>query len=160
MSSLRLLLLRHAEAEEPRGKPDHGRRLTERGVKDAARFAAARAREGFACDAIVTSDGVRARQTAEALTAALGMEVVVDGTLYLTGVKAIGAALSKAAPAARSVVVVGHNPGWSDAVSVLAGEELVLGTCEAALLEVEAGDWGEAFDMAGAWAFVSHLRDK
>lgn len=99
-----LILWRHAEAED--GFPDQGRKLTDKGEKQAAKMAAwlkARLPEETR---IIVSPATRTRQTATALTR--------DGVI----VKEIGPGASVAAllsaagwPDAKgAVVVVGHQP--------------------------------------------------
>jgi phosphohistidine phosphatase len=114
--SVRLILVRHAEAEP--GRPDELRRLTPAGAAAArdlgARLAAERP------DAVVSSPLVRARATAAAIAEAAGVEPEADERL------APGATLDdvRAAVAGRgeTVVAVGHVPDLPDAVLELTGE--------------------------------------
>src|SRR5688572_29710717 len=118
MSFLRLVLLRHAEAEDAHGRKDRDRTLTRRGAQQAAKVAQALAAEGFDPGLIVTSHASRTRETTAALMRFLEprAEPVVDERLYLGGLKDVRAVVGDLTPAATTLVLVGHNPGWSLAV--------------------------------------------
>jgi len=83
---LRLLALRHAESEsnahpEAVALPERlGDRLTERGIEQAA--AAARALRGAGATRLLSSPMGRARETAEALSRELGLEVEIDEEIH------------------------------------------------------------------------------
>jgi phosphohistidine phosphatase SixA len=74
---MKVILVRHAEAE-PRGNyPDDGARpLTKNGVKVQKQVAKALARMGTSPDRIVTSPLVRANQTAMITAEAMGYRIV------------------------------------------------------------------------------------
>lgn len=160
MGLLRLLLLRHAEAEEAHGGTDRGRTLTRRGAQQAASLAKMLAAEGFAPGLIVTSNAARTLETTAALVKALApaTEPVVDKRLYLGGMKDIQTVVGELATDATSLVVVGHNPGWSLAAQALCDVTLELATAEGAELTVEADDWTSALALTGAWELVRVLR--
>ena len=61
--------LRHAEAEDVAAS-DFGRRLTTKGLEQAAKVGKFCMRNGFVPDLIITSPVVRARQTAERIATA------------------------------------------------------------------------------------------
>jgi len=151
---LSLVLLRHGEAESAQGLQDHSRRLTPHGQEQAANTAAALRTAGFAPTLVLTSDAVRARSTAELAHATLapGAPCLREPGLYLAGLEAIAAVISRHATARDvQLLVVGHNPGFSSAASILAGESLRLGTGDAAHLVLEADTWAEGLQMQGAW---------
>lgn len=117
---MELILWRHAAAED--GSPDAARRLTARGVKDAAAVGGwLRKRLGDEAVTVLSSPTRRTMQTAEALglsvepVDALGPEARVDTVLSVAGW-----------PAGRDgiVVVVGHGP-WIGQVAarLLAGHD-------------------------------------
>jgi phosphohistidine phosphatase len=116
-----LWLLRHGEAVPHDVKPDAKRELTERG-RDQSR-AAGRALDALAIEVHLcfTSPKVRARETAELACAALGIEPVDEDSLA-EGFDGRGAlALMAAARPDQRVLVVGHEPDFSQVVHDLTG---------------------------------------
>ncbi|HEX6829659.1 MAG TPA: histidine phosphatase family protein [Burkholderiales bacterium] len=112
-----LILWRHAEAED--GMPDSGRKLTEKGRRQAdavSRWLRKRLPEDVR---VIASPAKRCQQTAKALAA--GFE-----TVAAIGVGASAADLLDAAGwpgAGGAVVVVGHQPTLGRAAALLMGEE-------------------------------------
>lgn len=99
-----LLLWRHAEAEE--GRDDAARRLTAKGVRQAARMAAWLDAHVEKEALVLVSPAQRAQQTAQALSRKARTSAAVN-------VGAAPAAVLEAAgwpDGAGSVVVVGHQP--------------------------------------------------
>jgi phosphohistidine phosphatase SixA len=117
-SRVRVFVVRHAEAAP--GEPDHLRPLTSAGRKAAQALAKQLAGENV--DAVVASPLVRARETAEAIAAATGVEAQLDDRL------APGATADdlRAAVDGRgeTVVTVGHQPDCSEIVLELTGHEV------------------------------------
>lgn len=159
----RLIIMRHAKSSwgDP-GLDDHDRPLNERGRRDAPRIGERLAALGWTPDLISASDAQRTRETAALMIPALDdePEVRFDPNLYLAGLPAIhGAAASWPAEVATALVL-GHNPGWAQAASLLAAETIQMTTANAALFESSApsADWPAA--LAGAWTLVDVLRPK
>ena len=112
-----MYLVRHAEAEP--GSPDELRRLTPHGVKQAKDLGRKFVRRGIRPDAVVSSPLVRARQTAEAIAAAVGAAAQTDERL------APGARVDdlRAVVDGRgeTVVVVGHQPDCGQIAAAVSG---------------------------------------
>ena len=53
-----------------------------------------------------------------------------------------------------TVMCVGHNRGWEEAASLFTRKEVVLATATAALLQVQAATWQEAFQDSVIWELV------
>ncbi len=102
---MRLYLVRHAEAAP--GEPDELRRLTPSG-RAAARDLGRRLAEEEPPDAVLTSPLLRARETAEEIARAAGVEVQPDDRLS-PGATAKDV-LDAVAGRGERVVVVGHQP--------------------------------------------------
>ena len=119
---MRLMLLRHAKTEkaEP-GMRDHVRRLTERGRHDAPVIGAYMARHKLIPDRVLVSTSERTRETWEHLAPALSARprVVYEERLYNAGADAILALVRKTETAAKSLLVIGHNPGLHDLARLL-----------------------------------------
>jgi phosphohistidine phosphatase len=157
----RLVVMRHAKSAYPAGVGDHDRPLAPRGVAD-ARAAGhwLRANVGIP-DHVVVSSARRARGTWTLVAAELGYigaagyEVDADGPLtvdprvYDATTDALLGVLRELPGRAQTAVIVGHNPGVEDLVSILtrdAAKDAARAiatkypTSGIAVLEVE-GDW-------------------
>jgi phosphohistidine phosphatase SixA len=124
---MRVIVVRHAEAAP--GEPDELRALTPAG-RETARALGEQLR-GTEIDAVVSSPLLRARETAEPIARAAGVEPETDERL------APGASADdvRDAVAGRSgtVVVVGHQPDCGLAVLAVTGREVAFppgGTAE------------------------------
>ena len=116
-SRVRLFVVRHAEAAP--GEPDDLRPLTDAGLAAAYALGEALAAENL--DAVVSSPLLRARETAEAIARAAGLEAAADARL------APGASADDVRAVARAgetVVVVGHQPDCSEVVLALSGRDV------------------------------------
>jgi phosphohistidine phosphatase SixA len=102
---MRLVLVRHAEAAP--GEPDELRGLTPQG-REQARALADELVAVDAPDAVLTSPLLRARETADAIARAAGLEAQAHD-LLAPGATADDALLAAAAQG-ETVVLVCHNP--------------------------------------------------
>jgi phosphohistidine phosphatase len=120
---VQLHLLRHAHAGVPGAFAGHDdlRPLSAKGEAQSERLGRFLAGVGVRPDAIVTSPKVRAAKTAEIVADALGLEVTVDerlgGGLDLVAIEAILFDLGEP----ERPVLVGHDPDFSELLSVLCG---------------------------------------
>ena len=119
-----LYLLRHAHAGNPDAwtGDDAERPLSGKGRGQAERLARYLASIGLKLDAIVTSPKVRARQTAEPLAAALNVHYVTDARLAGDLDEAVLEQILIEAGGER-VMLVGHDPDFSDVAASLIGAE-------------------------------------
>ena len=109
---MEMILWRHADAEP--GQPDGERRLTDKGLKQAARMArwlAARLPEDYV---VMASPAVRAQQTARALSEDLK---TVPGLDTFASAKDLIRACGW--PRGGTVVAVGHQPTMGEVASLL-----------------------------------------
>jgi len=106
--------LRHGDAED--GSPDFERKLTEKGRRQSGDAGSALAALGVELDVCFASPRVRARETADLACASLGVEVVIEDRLA-------GGRFSPLEFAAGldHVLLVGHEPDFSDAIEELTG---------------------------------------
>ena len=114
---MRLYLVRHAKAAP--GDPDQLRPLTPEG-REQARLLADRLADERP-DAIVTSPLLRARETADVLARACGLEAEPDERLA-PGATSIDARQAAAGHGER-VVLVGHQPDLGRIAAALTGGE-------------------------------------
>ena len=112
-------LLRHGDAEAGEGKPDAERDLTEKG--EAQSVAAGRALKalGVDLDVCLTSPKVRAKRTAELACEQLGVEVEDDDRLAGGDFDPLEVAAGRG-----EVMLVGHEPDFSQAVALATGSRV------------------------------------
>ena len=121
----RLVLLRHGDAlPASRGMRDFERPLSDKGLREARAAAQAILPLLPSPDLILASRAVRTTQTAEAVrdTAFAGVPVITEPALYLATSDALLDVLRGLGEGFRSVLLVGHNPGISEACARLAGD--------------------------------------
>jgi phosphohistidine phosphatase len=111
-----LWLLRHGEAVPHDSKPDFDRELTPRGRKQAEDAGAALAALGIEFAACYASPKVRARETAELACERLNIDPVDEQSLANGFSLADAVALLRAHEADERVLVVGHEPSFSQVV--------------------------------------------
>lgn len=143
----RLLILRHAKSSWSDASLDDWQRpLNDRGRRDAPRVGELLRDRSLVPDVIITSDAVRARATAQAVAASAGYtrELVVEPSLYLATPDDVIAVLNGVPDEdARSVMIVGHNPGLEGVIQQLTGEYHGLTTAALVQLAVPIERWSE-----------------
>ncbi len=112
-------LLRHGDAEP--GSPDFDRRLTEKGERQARVAGKALRRLGVRIDACLTSPKLRAAETARLACEPLGVELTLEPALEEGPFDAEALAAGHG-----EVLLVGHEPDFSQAVRDLTGARVQL----------------------------------
>jgi phosphohistidine phosphatase len=118
-----LLLLRHAKSswDDPR-VPDHDRPLDARGQRDAQAMGEAMRRLGLAPDIVLVSTARRTRETLAGIEPIEGSPLIDEHeALYLAPAETILALLHGVPETARSVLLIGHNPGLHNLALALVG---------------------------------------
>jgi phosphohistidine phosphatase len=114
-----LAILRHAKSDwgNP-GQSDFERPLNKRGRKAAKKIGRELKAQGFSCDQIVCSPAARARETVERFEK--GYEglppVTFEPGLYMCSTGTLIGLINALPDDARTVMIVGHNPGFHDIV--------------------------------------------
>jgi phosphohistidine phosphatase len=148
-----LLILRHAKSDWDSGAAsDFDRPLNRRGKNDAPRVGAWLYREGLVPDHVISSPAERARQTAVKVCKGLELskkQIVWNPEIYEADLSGLLAVLARCPSDARTVLLVGHNPGLESLVQYLAGDDLegvkdgkLLPTATVARLEMP-DDWSK-----------------
>lgn len=113
-----LILFRHAKAVRAHeAESDEARGLTGRGRREAAAAGAAMEDAGLKPALALVSSSERTRETAEHGLQNFALETRYEDALYHASPEGIWDAFS--ASEAESVVIVGHNPGIGELVSML-----------------------------------------
>jgi phosphohistidine phosphatase len=131
----RLILLRHAEAVAPDPgnfsvESDMARPLTHDGECAAMRCGMWLHQNGLAPDAVLCSPAARAQQTFSGVQSALPPSsadtVFLRPEIYEADLGSLISVLRQAPPQARTILLVGHNPGISDFARWLDGRNEML----------------------------------
>lgn len=149
---LRLIIMRHAKSDWQAGLPDHERPLNKRGRRDAPRIADAIRALGWAPDLVVCSDSRRTSETWERMAGVFEADppIVYTRALYHAGLGALQEQLGGVSSEFRTILVLGHNPGWERAAGALSGLDLAMTTANAVLLEMAGDTWAEAITRPAA----------
>jgi phosphohistidine phosphatase len=119
----RLTLLRHAKSSwRDTDLPDHERPLSGRGEKDAPRMGERLSARRVRPSLIITSTAKRALETARTVARVLGYPrefVQIEPALYLADPGAILEVVGKQEERFTEILVVGHNPGFTELVNRL-----------------------------------------
>ena len=113
----RLLLLRHAKTERAEaGGRDSDRKLTARGCADATATGAYMVRHGLVPDVVFTSPAARAEETTKRVAAEFARrpDVVREERIYNASADMLVRVIGETR-GARTVLLVGHNPGLHEA---------------------------------------------
>jgi phosphohistidine phosphatase len=118
----RIVLFRHAKADWPQ-VADHERPLAERGRKDAAVAGRKLADTGVSFDLALCSTAARTRETWKLAVHELPQrpKTVYEERVYEASPGELIAVLNETPDDARSVILIGHNPGIQGLVEVLSG---------------------------------------
>jgi phosphohistidine phosphatase len=115
-----IYLLRHGDAEDGTGD-DAARRLTEKGERQAKAAGRALAALDAGIDACLASPKVRAAETARIACEPLGLEVEISEQLRGGDFDPLELAAGRG-----TVLLVGHEPDFSNAVAALTGGRVKL----------------------------------
>lgn len=143
----RLTLLRHGHAEREGAAGDAERALTRRGEQEAWSASARLAELGLLPQYILASAAVRTRQTAGIAQASFGLPreaMALEPRLYLADTFSLLDVIAGVADDVGHLLVVGHNPGLSELVHLLAPNSRFssLETGAWATLETPVKTWG------------------
>jgi phosphohistidine phosphatase len=148
-----LTLLRHGEAAPAAAGGDFARMLTRRGEREAWESATQIASHSPPPSRVLASEAPRALQTATIARDATGLpsgSLVPDPALYLADVRTLLEAIAATEDSCTHLLVVGHNPGLSELVHVLAPGS--------AFGSLPTGGWCTLASPAGSWALLESDR--
>jgi phosphohistidine phosphatase len=152
--------MRHAKSDWSDGSvSDHDRPLNARGQDAAPRMASWLASEGLIPEVILCSTAVRTTQTLALMLNAWRNNAVVSDSkpevhylreLYLAPASVLVSHASQFATQS-SVLVLAHNPGMEEAVSLLGGRYSEMPTAALAVFEAMEKNWPTQWFDAAAW---------
>lgn len=150
MSERTLILLRHAKSERSGHDADIDRPLSDRGLREAPQAGRWLARGVDDIDLAVVSPASRARKTWELASAELESRprTSIDDRVYAASASELLDVVRALPDDAHTVVVVGHNPGFEELLSLLTGEPMSMPTSALAVIGCE-GSWSSAGRSSG-----------
>ena len=156
---LRLMLLRHAKAAWPSGTLDLDRPLAKRGQEASLVMGGYLRSERLEPDLVIVSPSRRTQETWERIQPFLGeIETLRDGRIYEAPVGRLLEVVREVGPEARTVLLIGHNPGFEELARLLIGEGdmegiLRLGqkypTAGLAVIDFALEDWADVAYKSG-----------
>jgi phosphohistidine phosphatase len=157
-----LLLLRHAKSSWDDTKlHDFDRPLSDRGRRAAPRMGKAFAERGLIPDLIVSSPAVRAKQTVEAFITGAGLDAPLkfDGSIYDASSAELMRLIRELTDSRKTVLLVGHNPGFEETLARLTGAYERMPTAALACIELLVDRWEDVEDSSGrlAWFLTPKL---
>ncbi|HEV2564317.1 MAG TPA: histidine phosphatase family protein [Microvirga sp.] len=156
---LRLLLLRHAKAAWPPGVLDLDRPLAKRGQEAAPVMGTYLKRERLEPDLVIISPARRTQETWERVQPILGdVETRRDGRIYEAPVGRLLDVVREVEPGVRTLMLIGHNPGFEELAKLLIGEGDIDGilrlgqkypTAGLAVIDFPLKSWSEVKQKSG-----------
>ncbi|MDH3214084.1 MAG: histidine phosphatase family protein [Myxococcales bacterium] len=142
-----LFLLRHAKSDRSAAHAgDHERPLNRRGRSAARRIGVYLARIRQAPELILSSSAVRARTTAELAAEAGGWSCPLRDSraLYLDSADAVLGQIVEQDDRLERLLVVGHEPTWSELASrLIGGGRIEVPTAALLRIDFEAKRWSD-----------------
>lgn len=152
----RLVIVRHAKSDWSLDVPDHDRPLNPRGNRDAQAVGAWLATNVDPVDLALVSSAVRTQETWRIISAFWSAgSSVTEPSLYEASTRKIVSQIESLDEHVESAVLVGHNPGVSDALNDLVGaREFEFKTSSVAIVQI-ASEWAAARGNASTSEFVT-----
>lgn len=141
-----LYLLRHAKSSwDNQNLSDFERPLNECGRQAAPFMGEVIRKNNFQIDLILSSPAERAKQTAHLVKEAgeLKAEIRFNERIYEASPIRLLEIISELDNTAKSVMLVGHNPGFEGLVRFLSGTVQPMPTAALAVIDLDADDWSE-----------------
>ena len=157
-----VLILRHAKSSWTHPElNDHDRPLNKRGKRDAPLIGELLKNEHLIPEFILSSNAKRADSTAKIVAKAAGYkgQIALNQSLYAARPAYIDVLRDLSNEYAR-VLMIGHNPGLEELVSMLTGESHSLSTCSLVHIQLRVNKWTEMDNKTkGKLSGIWHPRD-
>lgn len=141
----RLILFRHGKSDWAAPfERDHDRPVAPRGIKAAQQMGRLLAAAGQVPDRVITSSALRAKTTASLAAAAggWGCPIAITDALYEATPAAVIQLLQQQPEDIASLMLVGHEPTWSQLTGVLTGGcQVVFPTAAMVRIDFELASW-------------------
>ncbi|MEX1038691.1 MAG: histidine phosphatase family protein [Acidimicrobiia bacterium] len=158
---LQLVLMRHGKSDwDASYGADHDRPLAERGVRSARLMGRLLTDADRSPDLVVSSTAARAHSTALLASQSGGWdcEIVTDRSIYGGSTGVVLDAVGRLAGQNRRVLVVGHEPTWSNLVRELVGARVEMKTASVAGVGLLIDEWSSLPGATGWLDYLIHPR--
>jgi len=156
--------MRHAKSSWKHPEmEDHERTLNKRGRLSAQAVAKKLQAIGWNPTSVISSDSARTKQTWALMQPFLeDTSASFHRSLYLSGWDEATVEVCAQINGDASVLLLGHNPGWSWMVSQLTGRPTELKTADAILLEPKQNEatWVDLMTLPRQWNIIHILRSR
>ena len=147
-----LYLLRHAKSSwKDESLVDFERPLAGRGRHACETVAGLIRDDAIEFDLLLSSTALRARETIERVRqqAKLRTELRFDERIYEATVDRLLTVVSEIENDRKSVLLIGHNPGFEELLHLLTGESLRMPTACLAKIKLKISKWSDAAESQG-----------
>ena len=146
-----LVLVRHGTADHSRsGGGDLERPLTPRGKMDSAKVAEYFNEYGLPINTILSSPALRAKTTANYFADLAELPVRIDERIYEAGVSELLDVVQEADDLHETILLVGHNPGFSEFLRLLLDREHnAMPTASLAIVNMDVDEWVDVIAGSG-----------
>ena len=149
-----LILVRHAKSSwDQAGLADFDRPLNPRGEKNAPEMGKRLAKSGFTVDKIVSSPATRAITTAKLIAEEIDYDtnqISKKPDIYEAGLNTLISIVTSLNSEDRSVMLVGHNPGFTYLCNYLCNAQIDnMPTCSIAKIRFENDHWDSITEHSG-----------
>ena len=157
-----LYLLRHAKSswKDP-SQADFERPLANRGRKACEIVARLIQDRGLEFDLLLCSTAIRARETIDLVSkyAKLRTELRFDERIYEATVAQLVEIISELENDRKSVLLVGHNPGFEDLLHLFSGADQRFPTASLAKIKLKISKWSDPFERKASVDWVSRPKE-
>jgi phosphohistidine phosphatase len=148
-----LFLVRHAKAS-PKNLPitDFDRPLYDRGTSDAIEMGKKLGKDHILPQLLISSPANRAITTARHIAQGIGYpesDILKAPSIYEASRKELLHLVKSLHQRFQSVMLFGHNPGFSELCNYLAGTTISMPTCGVVQIEMAITGWSEAHGSCG-----------
>lgn len=158
----RLLIMRHGHSPSGGDIEDHDRPLSIAGQQEASLIAQKIVLHDLLPHLMLVSTAKRTQETAAILQHTWSEHEQISqqnlAAFYLAGLSNVQRAIEPLTRDIQTLLLLGHNPGWSDIVYQLSGASITLSTANLAIIEhTEDISWRDAI-QSSSWTLNEVLR--
>lgn len=160
-----IIFLRHAKSDwATEFLRDIDRPLNERGYADAYRLSAWYRKNGTRPDKLLCSTATRAFSTAMIFAREMEFphkKIVLEPGIYESPVQRLISIISAQEDHLKTLLMVGHNPGFTQACNYLSGKEEFdnVPTCGIVSFRLTASSWGEVTEGSGELNYFQYPKN-
>ena len=156
-----ILLMRHGHSNANHEVDDHDRPLSVKGIIEAQHIAQNLHSMSRIPQQLLVSTALRTQQTADELRKTWNHKHEIPQSnlrsLYLSGLWSVQQQIERVSNTVDCVLLLGHNPGWSNIVYQLTGHHSSLGTGNVVIMEHLSIDWTEAI-RSHNWSLIRRIQ--